>query len=266
MIIFLPRTLYSLIINYCCEVYPDFKRSQWKAAKTDEERSKYKSIQFEDYVFPANTGGPLDRIGGIMDLWRKFVPESFGKWEPTPMDYRKVCATKFQTSENQLTRENAPLDMGHSQATARGTYEQKSKKNERSKEMKREVLPYDPVYDTASSTCAPNEKADEMIRKQKEEAKEKKRAQEEAREEESFKRTEKHKLFPSERKLLRTTFDPKNRDTLLAKDIDEAVKNNKEFATFFSHFKARENITDQQTKVILQNSYRASKRAENKKR
>ena len=116
------------------------------------------------------------------------------------------------------------------------------------------------------STCSTNKKADEMIQKQKEEAKEKKRAQEEAREEESFKRTEKHKLFPSERKLLRTTFDPKNRDTLLAKDIDEAVKNNKEFATFFSHFKARENITDQQTKVILQNSYRASKRAENKKR
>ena len=154
--------------------------------------------------------------------------------------------------------------MGHSQATARGVYEQKSKQNERRKGMKKEALPFDGAYDAASSTCATSEKAEEMMQKQREEAKQKKKESEEERAEETFRRTMKHKLLPSERKLLRTTFDPKNRDTLLAKDIDEALKINKEFATFFSDFKKRENISDQQAKVTIQNSYRASKRAENK--
>ena len=264
MVILLPRTLRNLLVNYCCEVYPYFKRLQWKGAKSDEERKKHSQIQLEDLVFPTNTGEQMDRIGAIMKIWKSFVPESFGEWNPTPIDYRRFCATTYQSSENPLTRENAPLDMGHSQATARGVYEQKSKQNERRKGMKKEALPFDGAYDAASSTCATSEKAEEMMQKQREEAKQKKKESEEERAEETFRRTMKHKLLPSERKLLRTTFDPKNRDTLLAKDIDEALKINKEFATFFSDFKKRENISDQQAKVTIQNSYRASKRAENK--
>ena len=267
MKVHLPSSIRNLLINYCQEVYPNFKRLQRKAAKTKEEYEKHSRIQDDDYVFLSEMGDKMTRITEIMPVWKWFVPESFDKWNPTPIDFRRFCATQYQSSEDQLTRENAPLDMGHSQATARATYEQRSKKTERSIEMKKEIIPFDRISSAASNTIAVSEKAADMIRKQKEAAKEEKRRKEEARDEAKFVRTERKKLLPSEIRCLRATFDHLGRNTLLAKDIDAALKT-EEFARMFNDIKMRENQfrvqNDSDIKVLLQNAYRASKRGEQK--
>ena len=90
---------------------------------------------------------------------------------------------------------------------------------------------------------------------------------EEARDEAKFVRTERKKLLPSEIRCLRATFDHLGRNTLLAKDIDAALKT-EEFARMFNDIKMRENQfrvqNDSDIKVLLQNAYRASKRGEQK--
>ena len=72
MPILVPKTLYKLMIDYCCEIYPFFKRLQLKNAKSDDERRQYQKIQLEDYVFPSDRGARMDRISRIIETLKRF--------------------------------------------------------------------------------------------------------------------------------------------------------------------------------------------------
>ena len=271
MTILLPKALHTLMINFCVKIYPYFNRLQLQKAKSEEEKQKFSVIQLDDHVFkPSSTGETMDRIDGAIKTLQRFVPKSVGSWNIKPNDYRKFCASVYQNSDDPLTRENAPRDQGHSQATAKKYYELESQVHARRKEMRKEVLGKtltDPILCTEPGTSVSNysDEAAELIKKQKEEMMEKKKKQQEQLKEDNFQRTGRKKLMPSETKRLRDTFDHLGRDTLLAKDIDEALKMDK-FASFFNDIKLRENQfklqNDSDIKVLLQSAYRASKRGE----
>ena len=127
MRLFIPNRLHNLLLHFCSELYADsFKKHLQNSAKTEEEKQSAKTMQPSDKVFVSNRGNHLQSIQSCMDLWLKFIPQSFGEWRPTSVDFRRYCETVFQSSEDPETRENAPRMIGHCQKTARERYVQKS--------------------------------------------------------------------------------------------------------------------------------------------
>ena len=221
MPILVPKTLYKLMIDYCCEIYPFFKRLQLKNAKSDDERRQYQKIQLEDYVFPSDRGARMDRISRIIETLKRFVPESFGPWTISPNDYGRVCASNYQDSNN----------FGNPS--------------------------HDPVFNDEAGPSGIN--LNEWTQKQRQGSQGKKKGDDEQHKEEKFLPTARQKLSQSEKTWLRETFDHLGRDTLLAKDIDDALKD-EEFLRKFTVIRMRQQDDSiEKVKKVLQSSYRASK-------
>ena len=259
--IIVPWQLHDLIQDFCCYIYPDhfkIKTAEWKAASTDEERTKFKTIQHDDYIFVTRQGNRVERYDRMIDLWKKFVPESFGHWNVTAYDYRRFCETKYQSSTDADVRENAPATIGHSRATAEKNYKMHSKKVESQQKFKAIIVGHDKVYGKERNDDAPVSSASkQLVEMHKDDLREKNRQRTVQQEEESFKETGRHKLRPSERDVLRETFDHLNRQTLLISQINEALETSQKLARIFAEVKERLNYTDKKVKELFKESYRS---------
>ena len=257
MQLIIPKMLHFLIVEFCCEIYPEnFKKQQ-------KER---KAIEPKDYVFVSNTGNQIERVDRLMELWLRFVPEAFGDWRPKPSDFRRFCETKYQTSDNQEVRDHAPASIGHSQKTAEKNYVMRSQKQQRQLVSKAVIIPNDPVYDTDQN--APENlsaQAAAVMQKQRQEARDAQRQKKQELAEASFSQTNRKFLMPSEHQVLRETFDPLGRESLLVEHIEDALRQRPEFAAVYAAIKKR-GFDDKNTKAKIQSSYRALRRTENRKR
>ena len=266
--IIVPKMLYDLILKFCDEIYADnFKKTQWKAAKTEADREKCKTIQSEDYIFASQNGKPMDRTDRLITLWKRFVPEEFEGWNVTPYDYRRYCETKYQSSEDHDVRENAPETIGHSRATAKKNYEMQSRKIQKQENYKNVILGHDQFYDKEQNDDTPvatSSRASQLKQLHMEDLREKNRQMKQQQEEQSFKETQHKRLKPSERDVLRATFDRYNQPTLHLDQINDALKTSKEFATVFAEVKKRTNQDERRVKEILKSSYRAIHRNQKK--
>ena len=97
----------------------------------------------------------MDRTDRLITLWKRFVPEEFEGWNVTPYDYRRYCETKYQSSEDQDVRENAPETIGHSRATAKKNYEMQSRKLQKHEKYKNVILGHDQIYDKEQNDDTP---------------------------------------------------------------------------------------------------------------
>ena len=269
MKIFIPKRLFKLVINFCTEMYPSaFKRHLLKAAKTDKEKHDASVMQPNDHVFVSNRGSPLDSIQRSMDLWKKFVPDSFGDWRVTPYDFRRYCETQYQSSDNPLTRENAPAMIGHSQAIAKSKYVQRSDKLRRNESMREEVLgTSDPILNVSHAQDQGFEdQLNDLRTAQKASRKEEKDSATLAKKDAAFVSTARHKLTEGERFLLKQTFDTLGKDTLTLADVNKALEEHPRFEELFNNVKERHGVDDKATKKTIMESYRSMKRNANSKR
>ena len=275
-----PKDLYKLLTEFVAELYPG------KFGKNSKDGMK--EADLEDYIFNTNRGTKVSRLQQSVNLWRMIIPESFGNWHPTPYDFRHFCATKYQLSNDDEVRRNAPEMIGHSEETERRRYFNKDAKNDLHYRITKKVLGADHLLDPEDNDNDPSyvptsdndDNSDDELpdgakalssgqkfRTQKIEQ------QKEQREKEAFDKkvaafqtTGRHKVTPEERAFLRRKFDHFGRETLLKSHIMDAKKD-QEFLAIFQAIKQRQNFTDDNEVIkLIQESYKASIRTEKNKK
>ena len=272
-----PRKLHELLIEFVTMLYPGY------FSKND----RFKDADLEAYVFNTNRGTQIDRLQASIDIWRLIVPESFGKWRPTPYDFRHYCATQYQMSNDEEVRRNAPEMIGHSEETERRRYVNKDARNDMRHRIRKTALGTDHLLDPDDDDKDPSfvptsdhednsdddrpDGAKSLTRGQKfvQQKKEEQKVQREklAHEQKvaSFKTTGRHKVTPDERLYFRQKFDHLGRETLLKNHITDAL-NDAGFFEIFQAIKQRQNFTNDSDVIrLIQESYKASIRTEKKK-
>ena len=142
----------------------------------------------------------------------------------------------------------------------------RSQKQQRQLVSKAVIIPNDPVYDTDQNVPENvSAQAAAVMQKQRQEARDTQRQKKQELAEASFSQTNRKFLMPSEHQVLRETFDPLGRESLLVEHIEDALRQRPEFAAVYAAIKKR-GFDDKNTKAKIQSSYRALRRTENRKR
>ena len=144
---------------------------------------------------------------------------------------------------------------------AKSRYEQRSEVERRQQNMRQEILgSSDPVLDITLDDQSNVQAAEEFLEVQKTSVQTERNRAKAEKKDGKFDRTEKHKLMPSERQVLRQTFDHLGQHRITVFQINEALENSQEFKNVYSEFKAREQKPDNELKRTIQESYRAMHR------
>ena len=274
MKIFIPTRLHNLLMNFCCELYPQhFKKVQRQQAKTPEEIQEAKVIQHHERVFVTNGGKAITKFDAPMAIWKKCAgPDAFGGHNLTAIAYRKYAATKFQEDADPVTREQAPRMVGHSQKTAMKHYQLHQEVEKRQAGFRQKVLPNDPLDlddhddDIADPSWKPSasERA-EFLEQQKQKSAEALLAKRKTLEEISWMQTPRHRLSTKQRDVVIKTFLhlSESRGTLLQEHLKEAMKK-PEFASMIQELQDSQELTLEKAWDLVKSSYRAWIRTKNK--